>query len=86
MTKRPAKTERHRLAGKAALSFNEWAGLQSGRIERLHFHRAAIQKQGGRFLMTGPSGEHSIEIAESDLERTNAHWTTFATHSANLWS
>lgn len=74
------------LAKKARLTFSEFAGLQTGRIERLHFQRAAIQKNGTRFLMTGPSGEHSIEIEASDLDRVNAHWTTFATHSANLWN
>lgn len=72
-----------RLAKQARLTFNEWAGLQNGRIERLHFQRAAIQKQGDRLLMTGPSGEHSIDIAASDLDRVNAHWTTFATSPAN---
>lgn len=83
MTKRNAPAK---LAKSAALTFAEWAGLQNGRIERLHFQRAAIQKNGARFLMTGPSGEHSIEIAESDLERTNAHWVQFAMAPANLWA
>lgn len=81
MTKRTANP----LAKEAALTFNEWAGLQNGRIERLHFQRAAIQRNGTRFLMTGPSGEHSIDINESDLERTNAHWVQFATSPANLF-
>ena len=73
------------LAKKARLTHTEWAGLCSGRIERLHFQRAAIQKIGNRLVMTGRSGEHSIQIDESDLDRVNAHWTCFATNSANLF-
>jgi len=81
MTKRTPKN----LTKAAALSFDEWVGLQSGRIRTLSFHRATINRVGTRFVMAGPSGQHSIEMSESDLERTNAHWTNFATHSANLW-
>ena len=80
MAKRPAT-----LAKQAALTFEEWAGLCNGRIERLHFQRAAIQKNGRRLLMTGVTGEHSIDIDASDLDRVNAHWVTFATSPANLY-
>lgn len=80
------KTAASRLTKQARLSLNEFAGLCTGRIARVHFQRAAIEKHGNRLLMTGPSGEHGIDIAASDLDRTNAHWTAFATSPANLWA
>lgn len=80
MTKRNEK----KLIKSAALTESEWLGLLSGRIERLHFQRAAIRRYGNGLLMDGPSGEHVLSEA-SNLERVNAHWTHFATHSANLW-
>jgi hypothetical protein len=36
-----------------------------------------------RFVMEGPSGVHSLLVDATDLDRLNAHWTTFATDERN---
>ena len=74
------------LARKARITATEFAGLCNGRIARLHFQRASLEVFSGLFLMTGPSGRHSIAVSESDLDRLNGHWTEFATHSQNLYA
>lgn len=37
----------------------------------------------GRFVMSGPSGRHTLLIDATDTERLNAHWRTFCQHEAN---
>ena len=37
----------------------------------------------GRFVMTGPSGRHSLLISATDTNRLNAHWQVFASHEQN---
>ena len=51
------------------------------------FGRAILTADGDgddrRFIMTGPSGCHSLLVAATDIERLLAHWTVFATAEAN---
>lgn len=72
-------------ANKARLTHAQWAGIQTGRIARVHFERATIEKRGNRFLMTGPTGEHSIDIDSSSLDRVNAHWVSFVSDPRNQY-
>lgn len=76
MTKHPAPLDR----------FN-FAGLLAGRIARIHYARAALSVEGlgvdRRFVMTGPSGRHTLVVEATDLDRLNAHWLTFAAHDKN---
>lgn len=56
-------------AGNARLGC-EWHMTQAGNVE-------------GRYVMTGPSGRHSLMIAATDLARLNAHWAGFAADPRN---
>ena len=44
--------------------------------------KASLICTESRWVMTGPSGRHSISAC-SDLERVNAHWRIFASHDLN---
>ena len=55
-------------------------------IKSGHFIRwanASLTVSGDRFVMTGPSGTHSLAVGYTDRTRLNAHWKTFALHGAN---
>jgi hypothetical protein len=78
---------------KAALTLTDFAALLA-RGSRIHFDHASIEvkrvpvvgAQGEterRFVMEGRSGVHSLLVDATDLDRLNAHWTTFATHELN---
>lgn len=38
---------------------------------------------GDYYVMTGPSGLHSLLVSATDLDRLNAHWYIFASHPIN---
>ena len=42
-----------------------------------------VSSDGERFVMTGPSGRHSLLVVATDLDRLNAHWRVFAADSRN---
>lgn len=80
-------------AKKAALNLTDFAALLA-RGSRIHFDRASVEVKRvpavgapgafeRRFVMEGPSGVHSILVDATDLDRLNAHWTTFATDERN---
>ena len=75
------------MSNKIELNFTEFAGLQTGRIARIHCGRASIEVAGrgqdARFVMEGPSGVHTLLVDATDFERLNAHWTAFASHELN---
>lgn len=56
-------------AGRAKLAC-EWHLNETGATE-------------GRFVMTGPSGGHSLMIIATDIDRLNAHWSGFAADPRN---
>lgn len=72
------------------LTFSQFAGLQTGRIARIYSGHASLEVTGQgderRFTMTGPSGQHSILVLASDLDRVNGHWRVFASHSLNRYA
>ena len=81
-------------AKKAALNLTDFAALLA-RGSRIHFDRASVEVKRvpvvgapgafeRRFVMEGPSGVHSLLVDATDLDRLNAHWTTFATDERNL--
>ena len=72
-------------AKKAIITFSEFAGLCTGRIARVHFQRASLEKSGNEFVMAGPSGKHAIAVDATDIDRLNKHWTVFATSDANAY-
>jgi hypothetical protein len=66
--------------------------LCNGECARISFNRASltvrhlpISSTERHFVMEGPSGTHTLLCAATDLERLNAHWSVFATHSANQY-
>lgn len=71
----------------ADVSLREYDDLVSGNLRTAHFNRATLTARGvgddRRFLMTGPSGIHSLLVVATDLDRLNAHWTVFATDPRN---
>ena len=80
-------------AKKAALTLTDFAAL-CARGSRIHFARASVEVKRlpvvrapdateRRFGMEGPSGVHSLLVDATDLDRLNAHWTTFATDERN---
>ena len=80
-------------AKKAALNVTDFAALLA-RGSRIHFDRASVEVKRvpvvgapgafeRRFVMEGPSGVHSLLVDATDLDRLNAHWTTFATDERN---
>lgn len=68
------------------LTFQEFAGLVNGRIARIHSELAVIEVKCCRFVMSGPSGQHSLDIVATDLARLNAHWVPFCRHEKNKYS
>ena len=80
-------------AKKAALNLTDFAALLA-RGSRIHFDRASVEVKRvpvvgapgafeRRFVMEGPSGVHSLLVDATDLDRLNAHWTTFAIDERN---
>ena len=65
------------------LKFNDWAGLQTGRIATIHQEMASLHYAGGMFIMAGPSGTHTLQGETTDLERLSAHWAGFCADSRN---
>ncbi len=47
---------------------------------------AEIIYNGGMFIMTGPSGIHTLHGDTTDLERLNAHWVGFCADTRNKFS
>lgn len=60
-----------------------YAFLLSGDSARTTFGKATVAVKADRFVMTGPSGVHSLLIEATDVERLNAHWQGFCSHPAN---
>ena len=54
------------------LSFNDWAGLQTGRVAAIHFDLAVLTCKNGLFIMEGPSGVHTLHGDVTDDERLSA--------------
>lgn len=79
------------MAGIRDLNHHDIAGLIKGGIQieagsaRLgcEWHQEPGGHVEGRYVMTGPSGRHSLMIAATDVDRLNAHWRVFASHPAN---
>ena len=75
------------MSKKIALNFVQFAGLQNGRVARIHCGRATVEVAGrgqdARFVMEGPSGKHTLLVDATDFERLNAHWVAFASHELN---
>lgn len=67
------------------LDFNDWGGLQTGRIATIHHQMASLTFKGGVFVMEGPSGTHTLQGHSTDLERLNAHWKGFCENAKNRW-
>jgi len=44
---------------------------------------ADLYYKGGMFIMTGPSGVHTLHGNTTDLERLNAHWAGFCADTRN---
>lgn len=65
------------------LNFNDWAGLQTGRIATIHNELASLHLADGLFVMVGPSGVHTLHGDTTDLERLNAHWAGFCADTRN---
>lgn len=59
------------------------AMLVAHRDHRITFGRAMLRAVDDRFVMTGPSGTHSLDIGCTDAFRLNAHWQVFATDPRN---
>lgn len=74
-------------AQKAAINDREFAQLLNGTLRTVHFNLASLTVEGKaedrRFVMEGLSGNHTLLVDATDLDRLNAHWTIFATHEAN---
>ena len=65
------------------LNFQEWAGLQNGRVVTIHFGLASLTYRSDLFVMQGPSGIHTLHGDTTDLDRLNAHWIGFCNDSRN---
>jgi hypothetical protein len=65
----------------------EYEFLRAGRVQTVHGNRATLtvfgEGQDARFLMKGPSGEHTLLVEATNLHRLNSHWVVFANHSLN---
>jgi len=44
---------------------------------------ADLSYKGGLFIMTGPSGVHTLHGDTTDLDRLNAHWAGFRADTRN---
>jgi len=56
----------------------EWVSLPGS-----HGLGAGAMPKERRFVMRGPSGVHSLLVNATDLDRLNAHWTTFCADTRN---
>ncbi len=76
-----------------ALTEDDFAALTSGRNVAVTLNAATLRvarialapgwPEETRFIMEGPSGRHTLLRVATDLDRLNAHWTTFAAHPLN---
>ncbi len=76
-----------------ALTEDDFAALTSGRVAAVTHDAATLRCHDydaldprypeARFIMEGPSGRHTLLRVATDLDRLNAHWTTFAAHPLN---
>lgn len=44
---------------------------------------ADLERQGDKFVMSGPSGVHVLDVHMTSLERLNAHWAGFCADPRN---
>lgn len=75
---------------KNSITFEEFAGLQTGRIARIYQGHAALECAGKgderMFVMRGMTGIHTLLCIATDLDRLNAHWANFAGHAMNRFA
>ena len=69
-----------------ALNFEDWTGLQTGRIATIHQELASLTYKSGLFVMIGESGIHTLHGDTTDLQRLNAHWAGFCADTRNQFS
>jgi hypothetical protein len=71
------------------ITFDEYVGLSTGRIARIHQARASCQVEGkgddSRFVMRGPSGTHSLLVSATPHGRLVAHWKGFCGDPRNQY-
>lgn len=72
------------------ITFDQWAGLQTGRIARIYQGHAALEcakiGEERKFIMRGQTGTHTLLCDATDLDRLNAHWVVFAGHDMNRFA
>ncbi len=59
------------------------AHLDTNEAQERWFHRTSgsyvvvLFREGEDFIMEGPTGEHRLTVAHTDLDRLAAHWAGF---------
>lgn len=66
-----------------AITETRFAFLLSGDNATTTHGKASLTVNGDRFVMSGPSGVHSLLVAATDRERLDAHWKGFCQTAIN---
>jgi len=59
------------------LTFRIWGALQSGSVSSVYDRtgRCSIRCSDGLFILRAPNAVHSLDVAETNLDRLQAHWS-----------
>lgn len=66
------------------ITFAHWAGLQTRRITAIYDGPCQLTLSRDRtlFILSGPTGEHTLLADATPLARLNAHWRGFVANGA----